>query len=436
MSYFDAISTDLVMKSSTIINKVTTNDIVRRVVETYELPDSFLPIVEALTQCDDSPKLRHWVSVSRSLLRSKIQVLDPEPRFISHFFVDSLDAGRIVEIHAFRALEIVIEDCLKRRAYFEWQDEEVWFPPSLNLWKIGTIHANAPIKGVKIRLDQGHLSIQSRGSKVEIVCDVASVHFEGDFAFTSALLASTCAGDFVVPIDVSGLADSFHSNAPVVRGLGANKQWIGIFQNAMTLLHEQAPSMAADCAVLSPAVLALHTGGTSYGSSSPQEIMGLIFLPGIDAPYDLAECLLHESLHQKLYRVEEGAPLFQDGKDEEEKYYSPWRSDGRPLRMLVHGAYVFAGVSHYWRANHERLTDADDRENASFQCYYRAKQAESAMAIVDKFDFRTAMGSKVSEIIKEGIDSALSGMNLSPSVLKEAHERLDQHRARFGKHVH
>ena len=82
MSYFDAISTDLVMKSSTIINKVTTNDIVRRVVEIYELPDSFLPIVEALAQCDDSPKLRHWVSVSRSLLRSKIQVLDPEPRFI------------------------------------------------------------------------------------------------------------------------------------------------------------------------------------------------------------------------------------------------------------------------------------------------------------------------------------------------------------------
>lgn len=103
--------------------------------------------------------------------------------------------------------------------------------------------------------------------------------------------------------------------------------------------------------------------------------------------------------------------------------------------MLVHGAYVFAGVSHYWRRNRERLTLGDDRDNATFHCYYRAKQAETAMHVVDKYGVRTEMGHRVSEIIREGIDDALSGLDVPTSVMSEAKHRLEQHQARFSSFV-
>lgn len=435
MTYFGKISTDLVMKSSKVIHELTTQDILRRVLEIFEVPPAFVSVLKSLSNCQDSPKLRHWVSVSRCLLRSKIQTLDPEPRFVAHFYVDSLAPSRIMEIHAFRAMEIVLEDKMAHGGDFAWDDGGALFPPTFNLWKVGTIQPTAPLTGVRIQLVQDLLTIKANGSRVSLSRDGSNVQVSGSLSFTPPLLATSQAGDFVVPIDVSGLADAYHSHAPVVRGRSANMKWIKVFGEAVSLLHTQNPDTARDCARLCPAVLALHTGGASYGSSSPQELMGLIFLPGVDDAYDLAECLLHESLHQKLYRVEEGSPLFMDGKDEEEIYYSPWRSDGRPLRMLVHGAYVFAGVSHYWKTNYERLTYPEDRDNAGFHCYYRAKQAEAAIAIVDKHDRRTEMGRKVSEIIHEGIDDALCGLTVPASVQAEANVRLEQHLSRFGRLV-
>lgn len=436
MSYFKKIDTELVMKSSMIINELTTRDVARRVIDTYEIAPSFIPVLEALWQCSDTPKLRHWVSVSRCLLRSKMRMLDPDPRFVAHFFVDSLAPARIMEIHAFRALEIVLEDCLSKGRDFDWTDDSVLFPPTFNIWKVGTIRPKNALHGVDLHLTKGGLTVRSVASEVSAFCDCSNAHASGNLTFTSAILVTTPAGEFVVPMDVPGLADAFHSNAPVVRGREANHQWLKVFEKAVDLLHSQRPDLARDCAKLSPAVLALHSGGTSFGSSSPQEVMGLVFLPGVDDPYDVAECLLHESLHQKLYRVEEGAPLFIEGQDEEEIYYSPWRSDGRPLRMLVHGAYVFVGVSHYWKTHYERLTYGEDRDNAAFHCYYRAKQAETAIAIVDKHDRRTDMGRKVSEIIREGIDGALSGLTVPPAVQAEANMRLEQHLSRFVRFVH
>jgi hypothetical protein len=435
MNYFGKVSTDLVIKSSTVINEITTRDIVRRMLETFEIPSSFEPILSVLPNCKDSPKLRHWVSVSRCLLRSKMQIIDPEPRFVTHFYVDSLAPSRILEIHALRALEIVGENKISVSENFEWNDSGVMFPPTFNLWRVGTIHASVQEMGMRLKIDKGTLSIDANKSSIVLSNDGGKIQTSGGLTYSPALIAKSQLTDFVVPIDVSGLADAYHSNAPVVRGLEANREWIRTLDAAVCILHKQNPDVAIDCGRLCQAVLALHSGGTSFGSSSPQELMGLVFLPGVSDKYDLAECLLHESLHQKLYRVEEGAPLFKDGMDEEEKYYSPWRSDGRPLRMLVHGAYVFTGVSHYWRNNCEMATNKEERDNAIFHCFYRVRQAEVAISIVDKYDNRTEMGHRISEVIREGIDDVLSSLIVPPSIKSEANARLEQHESRFSRAI-
>ena len=429
MDFFRAIDTDLVLRSSAQVSRITTADIAARAMNTIDIPESFIGVVTGLAGCVDTPKRRHWVSVSRSLIRSKHKVLDPEPRFVAHFFVDALKPTRIGEIHAFAALEIMLEHHLANGAELNWEDPAIEAPPRFNVWNVGTIRVRQPCRGACVTVSGHELVIQFGEGEFRYERSTGDIHLHGCIQFDPSFKIETSAGTVQLPHDVPGLADCFHSHAPVVRSIYANQEWAPVFQTAADILHRQDAAMAQECLQLTPAVLALHSGGTSYGSSSPPEVLGLVFLPGVLDPTDVAECLLHEALHQKLFRAEEGAPLFEAELGDEEIYYSPWRSDPRPLRMLVHGAYVFTGVSHYWRTiQQSERDDKDGRENAGFHSYYRARQAQAAMHIVDKYCGRTALGRKVSDIINQGIEQVLAAPDISVSTIEEANRRLSEHR--------
>ena len=73
-------------------------------------------------------------------------------------------------------------------------------------------------------------------------------------------------------------------------------------------------------------ILPLHSGSIGFGSASSEDILGLIYLPGVDTKYDIAECFLHEALHQKLFRIESAVNLFEDHSLMEEEYYGASRS--------------------------------------------------------------------------------------------------------------
>jgi HEXXH motif-containing protein len=434
MDYFHAIDTALVMRSSALVSRMTTEDIASRALTTMDVPRTFAPIVDGLADCIDSPKRRHWVSVSRSLIRSRLKVLDPEPRFVSHFFVDALHSSRIGEIHAFKALEILLEHHLANGTNYTWEDSDVQAPLQFNLWHVGTIALRQRCRGVWVILSARELFLRFGDSEFRYERISGHTWLQGEVGFHQSFVIETNAGTIQVPLDVPGLADCFHSNAPIVRGLEAVQEWAPTFQTAVDILYRQDAAMASDCLQLTPAVLALHSGGTSYGSSSSQEVLGLVFLPGVLDPNDVAECLLHEALHQKLFRVEEGAPLFEEELGDTEIYYSPWRSDPRPLRMLVHGAFVFAGVSHFWKSLQQSCED-EDRENAGFHSYYRALQAQAAMRIVAKSPGRSDMGRKVSDIIDQGIEQALATTDISVTTVEEAHRRLSDHKTSYSRFV-
>ena len=77
---------------------------------------------------------------------------------------------------------------------------------------------------------------------------------------------------------------------------------------------------------------------------SPKSLIGTIYLPDVEDVTLIAECLVHECLHQYLYRIEFAGPLFLNNDGLEELYYSPWKDNPRPLIMVLHGAFVFSGV--------------------------------------------------------------------------------------------
>jgi uncharacterized protein len=62
-------------------------------------------------------------------------------------------------------------------------------------------------------------------------------------------------------------------------------------------------------------------------------------------PYDLADSLIHEHRHQKLYLLERIAPTV---KPTDMRVISPWREDLRPPSGLLHAVFVFVELRRFW----------------------------------------------------------------------------------------
>ena len=63
-----------------------------------------------------------------------------------------------------------------------------------------------------------------------------------------------------------------------------------------------------------------------------------------EAPWRLAEAILHEAMHLQLGVIEKIVPLL---TMPEREYYSPWRNAKRPARGVLHGVYVFFAINHF-----------------------------------------------------------------------------------------
>ena len=66
---------------------------------------------------------------------------------------------------------------------------------------------------------------------------------------------------------------------------------------------------------------------------------------GLIDPYDLADSLIHEHRHQKLYLLERHAPTVESTSVQ---VVSPWREDLRPPSGLLHAVFVFVELRRFW----------------------------------------------------------------------------------------
>jgi len=86
-------------------------------------------------------------------------------------------------------------------------------------------------------------------------------------------------------------------------------------------------------------------------AASSSDAFGCVLLSEPDEdvevlPAQLGVALVHEFRHTLLNGLIFLTPLFEECG---ELFHAPWRDDPRPLGGLVHGAYAFSGVAHYWR---------------------------------------------------------------------------------------
>jgi HEXXH motif-containing protein len=75
---------------------------------------------------------------------------------------------------------------------------------------------------------------------------------------------------------------------------------------------------------------------------------GALIISYVAHPYLIAESIVHEFHHNRLFAIESAVPLIEDCGTGAALYYSPFRPDPRPIRGLLHGLYVFAAVWRFW----------------------------------------------------------------------------------------
>jgi hypothetical protein len=88
-------------------------------------------------------------------------------------------------------------------------------------------------------------------------------------------------------------------------------------------------------------------------SATNSEMLGAIFITAHKDYQLIAEQIIHEVSHTRLFFIQMLNDLIEEtilnDSWTNSKFYSPWRSDPRPLNGILHGAFVFDAVAEYWR---------------------------------------------------------------------------------------
>ncbi|WP_223523685.1 MULTISPECIES: cyclophane-forming radical SAM/SPASM peptide maturase YhhB [unclassified Pseudomonas] len=122
---------------------------------------------------------------------------------------------------------------------------------------------------------------------------------------------------------------------------------------AMAIVKAWRPELAAEILAACSAVQFVRdptADPKKIVSFSDNSVPGALYVSisqgeGLIDPYDLADSLIHEHRHQKLYLLERYAPTVERTSAQ---VVSPWREDLRPPSGLLHAVFVFVELKRFW----------------------------------------------------------------------------------------
>lgn len=121
---------------------------------------------------------------------------------------------------------------------------------------------------------------------------------------------------------------------------------------ALKIVETWRPALAAELRTICSAIQFVRDPSAhpdKIVSFSDDSVPGALFVSirgthGLIDPYDLADSLVHEYRHQKLYLLERRHATTRPGA----LVVSPWRDDLRPASGLLHAAFVFVELHRFW----------------------------------------------------------------------------------------
>jgi HEXXH motif-containing protein len=134
---------------------------------------------------------------------------------------------------------------------------------------------------------------------------------------------------------------------------------------AMEYLATAAPSLHSQISSgRVPLVAVKERDAATQHSFTVFDLPWVIFLSKAANTLLVAEALVHENYHT-LFNLYERIVGNQLGSGSDNRlYYSPWRTDARPIRGLLHAIVTFSGVAAFYRQIVSDLPDAKSREVA------------------------------------------------------------------------
>ena len=123
-----------------------------------------------------------------------------------------------------------------------------------------------------------------------------------------------------------------------------------LVQDALALVERHQPSALEHMRELVQVVAFKPPASGDYSNVSFSDLPGAFILSAVKEPYWMADALIHELLHNRLFFILDRGEILEgvaEG-DEAGDFYSPWRDDLRPLSGLLHAVYVYVGVGKFW----------------------------------------------------------------------------------------
>jgi uncharacterized protein len=143
-------------------------------------------------------------------------------------------------------------------------------------------------------------------------------------------------------------------------------------------------------------------------SFSDNSVPGALYLSvrrgdGWIGAYDLADSIIHEHRHQKLYLLQANAPIV---AVDAPLVRSPWRDDLRPPSGLFHAIFVFSGLLRFW----QHVVEAGEpgvRDYAQSEVRRISERLNTAFPILLRTAL-TATGRRLAHLLAEQADATPS----------------------------
>ena len=133
---------------------------------------------------------------------------------------------------------------------------------------------------------------------------------------------------------------------------GYQAQQIPLLRDALALIARHQPQALEHLREMMRVIAFKPPTLGDYSNISLSDLPGASIVSALNEPYWMADALIHEMLHNRLFFILDRDEILDGVPDGEEvgAFYSPWRDDLRPLSGLLHAVYVYIGVCRFWFA--------------------------------------------------------------------------------------
>lgn len=373
----------------------------------------------------DSTACRDWCETIHEI-RDFCSGVDavPNSSFTSHLDIDRGDAGRVAELLLWQLCGAITTPGARVPA------PPLACPARLAIGGLGVLRLERIAPDARCaQLDWTDNRPLLRTKSGELVLDA------GDWEPYIRLAGSGLRA--AIPLEDRALASPRLQDFPIVGARDYASKWgSAVIRGACDIADYSAVASAVVERFITH-VLPLLCSDQAIGSASRQEALGLVFLPAILDRQDLmTECLLHEAMHQYLFRLESCARLFDPVSPSEAEFFSPWRRDKRPLRMTLHGSFVFAAVAdlYLWVAESPRwdLVSAVAQRRA----YQRYRESSIALEVVRKYGVMSTIGRRVVDALGADLANIRARLAPQPKDVAEVDRTIDEHLCAHANHLH